>query len=307
MESGVIQSKKEKLSVSQRIKKEWKKNYIVYIFLVPILIHFVIFQLYPFAVSFFLTFMDWKVIGESKFVGLAHWKYLFKDPLAWKALWNTAKFSFYYILPTMAIGLLLAMLINSGIKGAKFFKAIFFLPVVTSFVVVAGIWAWLFGGTDAGLINFLIGKMGISNQLFLSNPSQALIVLAGLSIFKVCGNTMIYYYGGLQSIDRQIYEAADIDGASGFRKFWNITFPMLKPIHFYVLINTTIGSFQVFDSAYLLTSGGPNYSTTTIVYYLYQQGFANLNLSYASVISYVLLFIILTISLIQRKFLDTRD
>lgn len=285
------------------MKKEWKKNAIVYIVLIPILIHFVIFQVYPFLLSFYLTFMDWKVIGDAEFVGLKHWKYLFSDTLAWKAIWNTVKFSIYYIVPTMALGLILALIINSGVRGAKFFKGVFFLPVVTSFVIIAGIWGWLFRGSEEGMINYIIGFVGIEPQLFLSDSSQALAVLAGLSVFKVAGSTMIYYFAGLQSIDRQLYEAARIDGASPFKIFWNVTFPLLKPIHFYVAITTTIGSFQIFDSAYLLTGGGPNYATTTIVYYLYSQGFTSLNLSYAAVLSYVLFFIILIISLIQRRYI----
>lgn len=285
------------------MKKEWKKNAIVYIVLIPILIHFVIFQVYPFLLSFYLTFMDWKVIGDAEFVGLKHWKYLFSDTLAWKAIWNTVKFSIYYIIPTMALGLILALIINSGVRGAKFFKGVFFLPVVTSFVIIAGIWGWLFRGSEEGMINYIIGFVGIEPQLFLSDSSQALAVLAGLSVFKVAGSTMIYYFAGLQSIDRQLYEAARIDGASPIKIFWNVTFPLLKPIHFYVAITTTIGSFQIFDSAYLLTGGGPNYATTTIVYYLYSQGFTSLNLSYAAVLSYVLFFIILIISLVQRRYL----
>ncbi|SDN57502.1 multiple sugar transport system permease protein/sn-glycerol 3-phosphate transport system permease protein [Psychrobacillus sp. OK028] len=301
--SNTLTSKERKKPLLIRLKKEWKKNAIVYIVLIPILIHFAIFQVYPFLLSFYLTFMDWRVIGDPEFVGLKHWKYLLNDSLAWKAIWNTVKFSIYYILPTMALGLILALIINSGVRGAKLFKGVFFLPVVTSFVIIAGIWGWLFRGTEEGMINYIIGFVGIEPQLFLSNSSQALAVLAGLSVFKVAGSTMIYYFAGLQSIDRQLYEAARIDGASPFKIFWNVTFPLLKPIHFYVAITTTIGSFQIFDSAYLLTGGGPNYATTTIVYYLYSQGFTSLNLSYAAVLSYVLFFIILIISLIQRRYL----
>ena len=203
----------------------------------------------------------------------------------------------------MALGLILALIINSGIKFSKFFKGIFFLPVVTSFVIVAGLWGWLFKGTETGMVNYLLGLFGFDTQLFLSDSSQALMVLAGLSVFKVAGSTMIYYFAGLQSIPKELYEAARIDGASKSKIFWKITFPLLLPIHFYVAIITTIGSFQVFDSTFLLTGGGPNYSTTTIVFYLYQEGFAGLNFSYAAVLSYVLFFIILIISLIQRKYL----
>ena len=293
----------QKPSLSKRIIKELKKNKLVYIFLIPTLIHFIIFQVFPFAFSFYLTFMDWRVIGDSEFVGLKNWARFLEDELAWKAIWNTVLFSIYYIVPTMALGLILALIINSGIKFSKFFKGVFFLPVVTSFVIVAGLWGWLFKGTETGMVNYFLSLLGIETQLFLSDSSQALLVLAGLSVFKVAGSTMIYYFAGLQSIPKELYEAARIDGASKSKIFWKITFPLLLPIHFYVAIMTTIGSFQIFDSTFLLTAGGPNYSTTTIVFYLYQEGFAGLNFSYAAVLSYVLFFIILVISLIQRKYL----
>ncbi|SDQ15454.1 multiple sugar transport system permease protein/sn-glycerol 3-phosphate transport system permease protein [Virgibacillus salinus] len=296
-------SKKTNLPLKQRIKRQWDRNAIVYIFLTPALIHFLIFQVYPFAYSFVLTFMDWKIIGDPVFVGLKNWKTFLGDDLAWRAIWNTVLFSIYYIVPTMTLGLILALIINSGVKAAGVFKGIFFLPVVTSFVIIAGIWGWLFRGTGSGMVNYLLSFFGVEPQLFLADSSQALMVLAGLSVFKVAGSTMIYYFAGLQSIPKQLYEAARIDGASRFKIFWRITFPLLKPIHFYVAIITTIGSFQIFDSTFLLTGGGPNYSTTTIVYYLYEQGFTGLNLSYAAVLSYILFFIILVISLIQRKYL----
>ncbi|WP_234987178.1 carbohydrate ABC transporter permease [Bacillus sinesaloumensis] len=294
--------KKVKPPLKNRIKAELRRNAIVYIVLTPVLIHFLIFQVIPFIYSFILTFLNFRIIGTSEFVGLRNWKQLFQDDIAIKSIWNTVLFSFYYILPTMALGLILALVIKSGIRFTKIFKGIFFLPVVTSFVVVAGIWEWLFSGTESGFINYLLSFVGIDSQLFLSDASQALIVLAGLSIFKVSGSTMIYYFAGLQSIPKDMYEAAKIDGASPLKSFWLITFPLLKPIHFYVLIITTIGSFQIFDSAFLLTNGGPNFSTSTIVFYLYQIGFTNLNFSYAAVLSYVLFAIILLISLIQRKY-----
>ncbi|XXM71532.1 carbohydrate ABC transporter permease [Lysinibacillus sphaericus] len=298
-----LKVKNKKLPLKTRIKREWDQNAIVYIFLIPTLIHFLIFQIFPFAFSFVLTFLDWKVIGDPEFVGLKHWMRFLEDKLAWKAIWNTVLFSIYYIVPTMALGLILALIINSGVWLKGFFKGIFFLPVVTSFVIIAGIWGWLFRGTESGMVNYLLSLFGVDTQLFLSDSGQALIVLAGLSVFKVAGSTMIYYFAGLQSIDKQLYESARIDGATPFKIFWSITFPLLKPIHFYVAIITTIGSFQIFDSTFLLTGGGPNYATTTIVFYLYQQGFGGLNLSYAAVLSYVLFFIILIISLIQRKYM----
>lgn len=288
----------------ERFKRHVKKNVLVYTFLVPVLIHFTIFFLIPIIFSFIMTFLDYKIVGTPSFVGLHNWKRLFNDPLAWKSIWNTLKFSIYYIVPTMALGLLFATLINSmKRRTGTFFKGVFFLPVVTSFVVISGIWKWMFRGSSEGFINQFLALFGIGEQLFLSSSSQALIVLAGLSIFKVVGNTMIYYFAGLQGIPDDIYEAAKIDGAGRIRTFFNITMPMLLPIHFYVALTTTIGSFQIFDSAFLLTNGGPNYATNTIVYYLYQQGFTNYNFAYASVLAYVLFFFIFIVSMVQNKVL----
>ncbi|ALS29743.1 sugar ABC transporter permease [Paenibacillus cisolokensis] len=292
-----------KPGLGARLAKEWRKNAFVYVILAPVLLHFLVFQAFPLGFSFVLSFMDWPIIGKSEFVGLKNWETFLNDKLAWKSIRNTLMFSLYYILPTMGIGLLLALLVSIRSKLAGFFKSIYFLPVVTSFVVISGIWAWLFKGNDTGIFNYVLSWFGIEPQLFFSDSKQALIVLAALSVFKVCGSTMVYYYAGLKSIPTHLYEAAKMDGASGWTIFWRITFVLLLPIHFYVAIFTTIGSFQIFDSAYLLTSGGPNYATMTIVYYLYQEGFVGLRMGYASTLAYVLFFIVLALSLVQRKFM----
>jgi ABC-type sugar transport system permease subunit len=295
--------KGKELAWKQRVAKQWNRNGIVYVVLIPVMLHYFIFQVIPLLFSAYLTFTNWSIVGTPKFVGFANWIQFFDDPIAWKAIGNTLLFSFYYIIPTMALGLILALLVNSKIRFAVVYKSIFFLPVVTSFVVLSGIWDWIFKGTEFGLMNYMLHFVGIQKQLFFSDGNQAMIVLAALSIFKVAGVTMVYYYSGLLSIPTHLYEAARIDGASGWHSFWRITFPLLLPIHFYVAVVTTIGSFQVFDSAYLLTNGGPNYATTTIVFYMYQSAFVSFRLGYASVIAYVLFFIVFIISMIQKKFL----
>lgn len=272
-----------------------------YIIVSLVFIHFLIFKGIPFIGSFVLSFVDYKFVGKSKFVGLSNWIEMFSDKIFYKSLWNTFMFTVYYVLPTIALGLLLAVLINLKNKKTTAFKIIYFLPVVTSFVVVAGIWKWIFTSYENGIANYFLGIFGIPPQGFLSDPNLALLVLAGLSIFKVAGSVMIYYYGGLKQIPESLYEAAEIDGANSFRKFFGITLPLLRATTLYVAIMTTIGSFQVFDSAYLLTSGGPNYATNTIVYYIYQQAFVQLRLGYASAVSFVLFVIILIISIFQKK------
>lgn len=287
-----------------RLKAHISRYAIVYVFMIPIMIHFTIFFLAPIIFSFIITFFDWPIVGIPKFVGMGNWVRLIHDSMAWKSLLNTLLFSLYYIVPCMAVGLILALFIQS-FKGKMqtFFKGVFFLPVVTSFVAVAGIWAWIFKGTSSGFINQFLSLFGVHSQLFLSSSSQALPVLAGLSIFKVAGSTMVYYFSGLQAIPPEMYEAAKMDGANKWKTFWKITFPLLMPIHFYVAVMTTIGSFQIFDSAFLLTQGGPNFATNTIVYYMYQEGFSNLRLGYASVLAYVVFFLVFIVSLIQKKYM----
>ncbi len=300
--AGCRSENKKKPPVADRMKKHLSKYGIVYLFLVPVMVQFIVFYLIPIIFSFVLTFTDWSIVGIPKFIGLDNWKRLFKDAIAWKSIKNTVLFSVYYIVPTMALGMFFAVMIfGQKKKVGTFFKGIFFLPVVTSFVVISGIWKYIFMGSEQGIINKMLIFLGLDTQLFLASSKQALLVLASLSVFKVVGSTMVYYYAGLNGISEEVYEAAKIDGAGKWRTFSRITFPLLTPIHFYVAIVTTIGSFQIFDSAFLLTNGGPNFATSTLVYYMYKQGFSSLRFGYASVLAYVLFVIILLLSLIQKN------
>ncbi|WP_207643702.1 carbohydrate ABC transporter permease [Desnuesiella massiliensis] len=285
----------------KKILRELKLNLFSYLIVSIVLIHFLIFKIIPFIGTFVLSFLDYRFIGKSKFIGLKNWSEMLSDPVFYKSLWNTLLFTIYYVLPTLVLGLILALLINYKNKNTTIFKIVYFLPVVTSFVVVAGIWKWIFTSYENGIANYFLKLFRVPPQRFLADTKVALLVLAGLSIFKVAGSVMIYYYGGLKQIPESLYEAAEIDGATGLKKFFHITLPLLKPTTLYVAIMTTIGSFQIFDSAYLLTGGGPNYSTTTIVYYIYQQAFVQSRLGYASALSFVLFIIILVISILQKK------
>ncbi len=286
-----------------RARKELKQNQFAYIVMAPVVIHFVLFQFGPFIFSFVLTFLNWPLIGAPRFVALANWQASFHDPLVWKALWNTTLFALYYVAPTIVLGFLLALLINAGLPGARLFRTIVLVPFVTSGVIVAGIWQYIFKGSANGLFNLLIGFAGVAPQTYFSNKNLAMLVLASLSIFRISGYLMIYYLAGLQSIPLHLYEAADMDGATGFQKTWYVTLPLLKPIHFFVAIITTIGAFQVFEQMFVITKGGPAFATTTIVYYLYQVGFNMLRLGYATVVAFILFVVVFVLSLLQRRFL----
>ncbi len=286
-----------------RARRELKRNSFAYIVMIPVVIHFLLFEFGPFLFSFVLTFMDWPLIGAADFVGLANWRASFGDPLVWRSLWNTTLFALYYVFPTVTLGFLLALLISSDLPGTRLLRITVLVPYVTSGVIVAGIWQYIFKGNENGLFNYFIGLFGIAPKAYFSDTTLAMIVLASLSIFRISGYLMIYYLAGLRSIPRHLYEAAEIDGANGFQSVWYITLPLLRPIHFFVAVITTIGAFQVFEQMYVITRGGPAFSTTTIVYYLYQVGFNMLRMGYATVVAFILFVVVFALSTIQRRYL----
>ena len=286
-----------------RARRELRRNHFAYIVMLPVLIHFTLFEFGPFIFSFVLTFMDRPLIGTPKFVGSANWQASFKDPLVWRSLWNTTLFAIYYVIPTITLGFLMALMISTDLLGTRLLRIIVLVPFVTSGVIVAGIWQYIFKGNENGLANYFIGLFGAEPRAFFSDPRLAMIVLASLSIFRISGYLMIYYLAGLRSIPRHLYEAAEIDGANRFDSIWFITLPLLRPIHFFVAVITTIGAFQVFEQMYVITRGGPAFATTTIVYYLYQVGFNMLRMGYATVVAFILFVVVFSLSTIQRRYL----
>jgi multiple sugar transport system permease protein len=298
--TNVVQGQRSWLS---RVRRELKRNHFAYIVMLPVVIHFVLFEFGPFVFSFVLTFMNWPLIGAPSFVGLANWRTSFDDPLVWRSLWNTTLFALYYVVPTIVLGFLQALLISSDLPGTRLLRITVLVPFVTSGVIIAGIWQYIFKGNENGLFNYFIGLFGIAPQAYFSDKTLAMIVLASLSIFRISGYLMIYYLAGLRSIPPHLYEAAAIDGANGWQRVWHITLPLLRPIHFFVAVITTIGAFQVFEQMFVITRGGPAFATTTIVYYLYQVGFNMLRMGYATVVAFILFVVVFTLSTIQRRYL----
>ena len=286
-----------------RARRELRRNHFAYIVMVPVLIHFCLFEFGPFLFSFVLTFMNWPLIGAPSFVGLANWEASLKDPLVWRSLWNTTLFAIYYVVPTITLGFVMALMISSDLPLTRLLRITVLVPYVTSGVIVAGIWQYIFKGNENGLVNYFIGLFGVEPRAYFSDPTLAMIVLATLSIFRVSGYLMIYYLAGLRSIPHHLYEAADIDGANKFQTIWYITLPLLRPIHFFVAVITTIGAFQVFEQMYVITRGGPAFATTTIVYYLYQVGFNMLRMGYATVVAFILFVVVFGLSTLQRRYL----
>ncbi len=271
--------------------------------MVPACLLFLAFTFIPVLMSLVLSFTQWELMGAPKFIGLRNYIELYHDPLFRTALVNTIIFALMYVPPMIGISLGLALLVNRETRGAKFFRTVYFLPVVTSFVVFALIFEWIFKGDAGSLANRIVGLFGIPPQTWLQNPDQALPLLALLGILKGAAWNMVYFLAGLKGIPDVFYEAAAIDGAGRWKTFRNVTLPLLRPTMYFVVVLTTIGAFQVFDSAYLLTQGGPVNSTTTIVYFIYQMGFESFRMGYASASAYALLLLVLFISWAQNKYL----
>ncbi|MFW8051688.1 carbohydrate ABC transporter permease [Vagococcus fluvialis] len=270
----------------------------VLFFLLPSLLGFALFIIYPIFYSLGVSFTNWDLINAKEFIGFGNYSRLLSDPQFWNSLKNTFYFIIGYLPSVMIIGLLIALLLNSKLKMKVLFRGIYFLPVVTSWVAVSLVWKWLFN-PKFGLINYFIEMIGLSGPSWLNDPKTAMIAIIITSVWKDIGFIMVLYLGGLQNISTSLYEAAGIDGASKFQQFWKITLPMLKPTTFFVSMISLINSFQVFDQVNIMTEGGPGDSTTVLVQNIYNSAFKYSEMGYAAAMSWVLFLIILVVSLVQ--------
>ncbi len=288
-------------------KKKAKKAAIIrdnltgYAFLAPNITGFLIFTLFPVLASLLLAFSKWDILTPIKFVGIKNFVTLITDSLFWKYFFNTL-FFMLGIPIGMAVSLILALLVNQKLKGMVIFRTIYFLPVISSMVAIALLWRWIYN-PDFGLLNSFLRMIGIKNPpQWLSSTAWAKPAIMIMWIWKGAGYNMLLYLAGLQGIPPQLYEAAEIDGANGWQKFWNITWPMLGPTNFFIVIMGVIGGFQAFGEIYVMTGGGPAGATTTIVYYIYNNAFQWFKMGYASAISWFLFLLIFTVTLFQWKY-----
>lgn len=284
---------------------------ISYLFIALPFTLFFIFQLAPVFISFIWSFTEYDVVHSPRFVGLANYKQiLFDDPLFWKALRNT----FTYVIGVVPIGitlsLLLAVAIDQKINFKNFFKSIFFLPTVTAIVAVSVIWKWLYAGEKYGLLNFFLIKLGLQPIDWLASPTWTLPSIMIMSIWAGVGYSMILFLAGLQTIPHVMYEAAEIDGAGFWCKFFHITLPLLKPTLVFVSMMSFIFSFQVFEQVYIMTGGqggigGVLNSALTIVAYLYDKGFMKFQMGYASALAYIIFVIIFLLTIVNKKIMKS--
>jgi multiple sugar transport system permease protein len=270
------------------------------IFLGPSLVGVSVFLLGPIVASLGLSFASWDLLTPPQFIGTDNFQRLWRDPEFWSALRHTLTFLAGYIPLVMVLGLLVAVALNSQLPGRSFFRAVYFLPVVTSWVAVALVWTWLLNPAY-GLINNLLGLVGITGPAWLFDPLWAMPAVILTSAWKDTGFVMTILLAGLQGIPRELYEAASIDGASGKRQLLHITLPLLMPALFFALSISLINSFQVFDQVYIMTGGGPAGATTVLVEQIVKNAFSFSQMGYASAMSWVLFVLIFTTTLVFSR------
>jgi multiple sugar transport system permease protein len=273
-----------------RTLREMRREWTAYLFLSPGLLLFAVFTVFGVGFSIYLSFHEWNVLEPAKpFVGLDNYIRLAQDKRLRGAVLNTLYFAGVSVPVTMGLGLLIALLLNNQIRARGLFRALFYMPVVTSAVAAAVIWKWVFNG-DYGLLNYYLLKLYIIDEplLWLSDRNLAMPSVITVSVWQGVGFQMVVFLAGLQAIPRELYDAAKVDGANAWRRLRYITIPLLTPTMFFLFVISMIGALQEFTRVFLLTSGGPLRRTTTVGYLLYQKAFKEFEMGYAAAISYFL-------------------
>ncbi|WP_435923158.1 carbohydrate ABC transporter permease [Paenibacillus sp. DYY-L-2] len=276
----------------------YKDGFWAFLMLLPNLVGFLMFLLLPVAATFAISFSSWNLTDSFNFNGVDNYKELFLDPVFSQVMGNTLYFTIVSVPIGIVISLLLAVFLNQKLRFIRFYRAAFFIPVISSMVAVSVIWQWIYN-PEYGLLNYALSWFGIDGPAWLTDPHWAMPTVIITSVWKSLGFNLLIFLAGLQSISESYYEAADMDGAKWYSKFRHITLPLLSPTTFFVTVMSIINSFQVFDTVYLMTQGGPARSTSVLVYYIFQNAFQYFRMGYASAMAYVLFFIVLFITFIQ--------
>ena len=284
-----------------------------YLFVLPSILFLIVFVILPIAAAFYYSLTDYDLMQAPRFAGLKNYRNLLDDPRYPYAIGNTLYFAFGTVPTGVATSLALAVLINRKIRGIYTFRALFYMPVVSSFVSVSLIWLWFYE-PQFGFLNEIHELLGLPRLKWLRSADTAMLSIIIMSVWKNMGLNMIIYLAGLQGIPPHLYEASEIDGANKWRQFWAVTFPLLAPTTFFVVIVYTIGALQMFVQVFIMTSGdggpqspsnigGPLDSTVTVVLLLYFNAFAYLKMGYASAMSFVLFLLIAVITVLNTRLL----
>lgn len=285
-----------------------KRNAVALSFVLPVFILLTVFLIVPFILSIYYSFTNYNILkpDQIEFIGLENFKNLLTDTVFLKSIVNTFKFAIIIVPLQLAMALGLALLVNRKMKGMKIFRLAFFSPTVLSLVVISILWLFIYNPNN-GLFNSLLGLVGIPPQPLLTSPSQAMYCIIFLSAWQGAGFQMMIFLAGLQDIPEYLYEAAEIDGANKLDKFIHITLPGLKSISVFLTLTITIAAFQLLIQPMMMTQGGPQNSTITIVQEIYTYGYKFRNMGYGSAMAVVFTIMILSIALIQKKFIKDED
>jgi len=288
---------------ASRFRKELKRSLPWYPFIIVNIIVFSVFNLVPWLSMFSISMFKTDLLSTSEFVGVSHFVNMLSDAKLHKSLINTFWFTLMYIPLLVAVSFVIAVLVNRPLWGMKAFRSLYFLPNITSIAVLALIFRRFLSPRPDGPINFLIGLAGIPPQKWLIDVNQAMPSIVGISLWEAFGYFMVIWLAGLQGVPKELYDAAKVDGADGWRLHRYVTIPLLRPTAAFIIVISTIGALQVFGSIFILTGGGPVNATTTVVYQIYNEAFNFGRFGYASALSILFFVIILLITLIQSKYL----
>jgi multiple sugar transport system permease protein len=298
-------------------------------FLIPALVILVAFRIIPIILSVRMSLFDWGMAGPRAFVGLGNYLAVLRDPVFWKSLVTTGWYILFEVPLTLFLSLFIAILLNQRIRGLGAYRTIYYLPVVTSIVAVSVVWRWILQ-PDRGLLNYLLSLIHLDNLRWLSDPrglfsliagpsvrlpellrgpSVALLSLVMMGVWKAIGYNTIIFLAGLQNIPKTYYEAARIDGAGRASIFRNVTWPLISPTTYYVLIMSCIAAFETFAQVWIMTgppAGGPLSTTKVVMYYFYENSFELWRLGYGASIAFFAFIIILILTILQRLFIERR-
>ena len=272
--------------------------------LLPATLGLIVFTFAPIGYALLVSFQEFELLaGPAGWVGLQNYRHLFEDPLFLKSVVTTSIYTAMTLVAQVSLGLALAILVNQRVRGLAFFRTAYFLPVVASYVVMASIWKSMYA--QSGIFNTFLITAGLGPHPFLTSVREALPSLAILGVWKFVGFDMLVFLGGLQAIPREVYQVADIDGAGPIQRFFYITLPLLKRVLLFVVVITTIESFNVFTPVYQMTKGGPQETTHTLVYHVFINGFRYFDMGYATAISFALVAFVGGLVAIQFRLLRT--
>jgi multiple sugar transport system permease protein len=271
-----------------------------YSFISPAMVLFLMFTVAPVFFAFYLSFTNYDILSPTRWVGLANYERLLTDELFRRGVMNVAFYALIFVPCMITLSLMLALALNRPMPGMAFFRTLFYVPAVTSSIAAATVWSWMFQ-KNYGVINQGLAVFGIEGPNWLASSDTAMYAIVIVTLWQGLGGNIIIYLAGLAGVPRYLYEAAALDGANAWQQFRFITVPALRTTTFFVLFMSLIGSFQLFDQAYVMTQGGPGYATTTAVYQIYSNGFSQLRMGYASAQAFVLALAILVVSVVNLR------